>query len=76
MLQDLKADGVEITDDAIEKLYGPIGLEIGAETPEEIAISIIAEILAALRKKPGGYLRTKATTIHQSTTNISVNDVV
>jgi xanthine/CO dehydrogenase XdhC/CoxF family maturation factor len=76
MLQDLKADGVEITDDAIEKVYGPIGLEIGAETPEEIAISIIAEILAALRKKPGGYLRTKATTIHQSTTNISVNDVV
>lgn len=76
MLQDLKADGVEITDLTIEKVYGPIGLEIGAETPEEIAISIIAEILAALRKKPGGYLKTKATTIHQSTTNISVSDVV
>jgi xanthine dehydrogenase accessory factor len=32
-----------------ERLYAPIGLEIGSETPEEIAVSVIAEIIA-LRK--------------------------
>lgn len=35
---------------AIEGVYSPIGLDIGAETPEEIAISIIAQIIS-LRKK-------------------------
>jgi xanthine dehydrogenase accessory factor len=32
-----------------EKLYAPIGLEIGSETPDEIAISVIAEIIAIRR---------------------------
>lgn len=66
MLDDLRAEGITISDAAMEKIYGPIGLEIGAETPEEIAVSIIAEIIAALRKKPGGHLRYKPTTIHHS----------
>jgi len=43
--QRLLADG--LTDQEINRLHGPIGLEIGAETPEEIAMSIMAEIVAA-----------------------------
>jgi xanthine dehydrogenase accessory factor len=31
----------------MNRLHGPIGLEIGAGTPEEIAISIMAEVVAA-----------------------------
>ncbi len=38
----------------LKKVYAPVGLDIGAETPEEIAISILAEILAV---KKGGSLR-------------------
>jgi xanthine dehydrogenase accessory factor len=36
-----------LTEEALNRLYGPIGLEIGARTPEEIALAIMAEIVAA-----------------------------
>ena len=41
-----------------------LGLEMGAETPEEIALSIVAEIQAATAGHSGGYLRDKQDTIH------------
>jgi xanthine dehydrogenase accessory factor len=43
--QRLLDDG--LTESQLNRLHGPIGLEIGAGTPEEIAISIMAEIVAA-----------------------------
>lgn len=36
-----------LTEEQLDRLHGPIGLKINAETPEEIAISIMAEIVAA-----------------------------
>jgi xanthine/CO dehydrogenase XdhC/CoxF family maturation factor len=48
----------------LNRIYGPAGFEIGAETPEEIALSIIAEIKAVLAKKTGGSLRNKNEVIH------------
>ena len=33
----------------IERIYGPIGLDIGSSSPEEIAISILSEVIATLR---------------------------
>ena len=41
----------EVTDEFIEKIHTPAGLNIGAETPEEIALSILAEILSVVRNK-------------------------
>ncbi|MBF0478918.1 MAG: XdhC family protein [Candidatus Omnitrophica bacterium] len=43
-LKDLKKIGIKKND--LKKLYLPIGIDIGAQTPEEIAISIMAEIIA------------------------------
>ena len=36
-----------LTEEALNRLHGPIGIEIGARTPEEIALAVIAEIVAA-----------------------------
>lgn len=44
----------------VEKLkdvYAPIGLDIGADSPAEIAISVIGEVLQVLRQRKGGHLR-------------------
>lgn len=64
MLSEMRENGIEITDEMLSKVYGPTGLEIGAETAEEIALSIISEIQAVLNAKAGGILREKNDVIH------------
>ena len=49
----------------LEKLYSPIGLDIGADSPAEIASAIIAEIQAVLAKRNGGFLKHRTQPIHQ-----------
>jgi len=46
-----------MAEDALRKVYAPIGIDIGADSPAEIAVSVLAEILAVLRKKSGKNLR-------------------
>jgi xanthine dehydrogenase accessory factor len=45
--------GEGLTEELLNRLYGPIGLQIGAGTPEEIAVSIMAEIVAARNSQNG-----------------------
>lgn len=46
------------------RLYCPAGLDVGAQTPEEIALSVIAEILGVLEARTSGHLRDRAGPIH------------
>jgi xanthine dehydrogenase accessory factor len=50
-LERLKAQG--IGDNELKRIHAPIGLDIGAVSPPEIAVSIMAEITARLRQVPG-----------------------
>ncbi|PTM10404.1 MAG: XshC-Cox1-family protein [Bacteroidetes bacterium] len=52
----------------IENIYGPAGLNIGAETPQEIAISIVSEILSVIRQQTPMSLKEKRSGIHSRIT--------
>ena len=64
MITDLKAENIFLNERKKNILYGPVGLELGAETPAEIALSITAEIMSVMNNKKGGSLRNLVTEIH------------
>lgn len=64
LLQDLHTQSIVYTEAQLQRLYAPIGIDIGADTPEEIAIAIIAEIQAVLANRKGGLLRESELPIH------------
>ncbi|MVN21896.1 XdhC family protein [Mucilaginibacter arboris] len=64
LLNDLAKAGVLINENENERLYGPVGLNIGAETAEEIAVAIMAELLAVRHQAKAGFLRELDGPIH------------
>lgn len=54
----------DISPDFLDQIHSPAGINIGAETASEIAVSILAEILGTIRNKKTEGLRTKVGSIH------------
>ena len=65
IVNELAQEGIEISDSDMERIYAPVGLDIGAVSPEEIALSIVAEIRAVFSNRDGVALRLRTTPIHE-----------
>jgi xanthine dehydrogenase accessory factor len=55
------------TNEALSRLHSPVGLDIGANSPELIALSILAEIQSVMAGRPGGFLRERPGPIYPPT---------
>lgn len=66
LLDDLAKTGMVLSDEQLHRLHYPIGLNTGGDAPEEMALSIIAEIQAVAHGRDGGFLRDRPGAIHES----------
>lgn len=65
LINEMLERDTDISDDFFDRIHGPAGINIGAETPQEIAISIISEILSVIRNQKPISLKDKTGGIHQ-----------
>lgn len=64
LFDDLLERCPDLSEEYLEQIHGPAGIDIGAETPQEIAISVLSEILAVVNKKEPSLLKDKVGKIH------------
>jgi xanthine/CO dehydrogenase XdhC/CoxF family maturation factor len=64
LLEEINVGIFGLAESEFARLHSPIGLDIGAETPEEIALAIVAEIKAVCAARRGGFLRERNASIH------------
>lgn len=65
ILNDLIERCPDVNEELFDDIYGPAGLNIGAETPAEIAMSICSEILSVVRRQQPKSLKDKSGPIHK-----------
>ena len=66
LLEELELTETEASEIMRNRLRSPIGLDLGSETPEEIALAIVAEIQATRHQRNGRPLRERAGTVHST----------
>lgn len=64
MLAEIESEGILLNEASLEKLHTPIGLDIGAAMPNEIALSIMAEVMSRRKGCAGGSLRARSRSLH------------
>ena len=60
ILEELKSAGITSS----SNIYSPVGLDVGADNAEEIALSIVGEIQAVISKRDAGFLKNRNAPIH------------
>ncbi|MRG45666.1 XdhC/CoxI family protein [Chitinophaga sp. SYP-B3965] len=70
MLTEFEETGIKVTEEQLSRIYSPVGLDIGAETAEEIALAITAEIKAVFAGRTAVYLRSFTGKMHDRKTEI------
>lgn len=69
LLNEIIEKNPEISLSFLDKIFAPAGLNIGSTTPQEIALSICAEILSVFKKEQPIFLKDKVGSIHSSCSN-------
>jgi xanthine/CO dehydrogenase XdhC/CoxF family maturation factor len=65
LLEGLAQQGYEPVASKLSRVRSPVGLSLGAETPQEVAVSILGEILAIRRGFEGGFLSGSVASLHR-----------
>ncbi|MEP7251414.1 MAG: XdhC family protein [Ginsengibacter sp.] len=65
IIKEIEEEGNSIPEKEMQRIYAPAGLDIGALAPEEIALSLLAEIRTVFSKREGGFLRLREAPIHE-----------
>lgn len=64
LLAEIEQEIGPLSMERLARVHAPIGLDLGAETPEEIALSILSEILAVKNARSAGFLKERRAPIH------------
>jgi xanthine dehydrogenase accessory factor len=65
LLADLAKEGIYPPQSDLDKIFGPAGVDIGGEGPEEVALAMVAEIMAVRHRRSAGFLRDRKGPIHE-----------
>jgi xanthine dehydrogenase accessory factor len=69
LLADLRQEGTVFDAAWLGRLHSPVGLDLGSETSEEIALAVLSEIQAVLHDREGGFLRDRKGSIHPTSSS-------
>jgi len=59
----------------LTRLHTPVGLDLGGDSPEEVALSVLAEIVALKNKRSGGHLKDRARGIHEPIRELTIQSL-
>lgn len=72
LLHEAREKDVVLSQSHLDRVYGPVGLDIGSDTPEQIALAVVAEIQAVLAGRLGGMLRNREGPLHEQSPAVDV----